>query len=121
MLVPGRPPSDSGPVSGWSFTVQPPTGSGLPGRVEAHGELDVAAVPELREAIAEAARTSRSHGPVVLDLSHVTFLDAAVLGALVAERQALHAAGGALTLSGVTPRAARLIRLAGLRETLGLD
>jgi anti-anti-sigma factor len=56
----------------------------------------------------------------VLDLSDVTFLDAAVLGALDAERQGLHAAGGRLTLTGVTPSVARLIRLTGLDETLGL-
>jgi anti-anti-sigma factor len=89
--------------------------------VEARGELDVAALPELRGAIARAAGGGSRPAQVVLDLSEVTFLDAAVLGALVAERRALQAAGGTLRLAGVSPKLRRLIGLTGLREMLGLD
>jgi anti-sigma B factor antagonist len=120
MLLPGRPPPNSGSASGWSFTVQPRGRSG-PSRVKARGELDVAALPELRGALARAAGGASRPAQVVLDLSDVTFLDAAVLGALVAERRVLQAAGGSLRLTGVSPKLQRLIGLTGLRETLGLD
>ncbi len=56
----------------------------------------------------------------MIDLSQVTFLDAAMLGALVTERQALRAAGGDLLLTGVSRWVMRIIEICGLRETLGI-
>ena len=49
--------------------------------VRAAGELDVAAVPQLRDAV-HAAR--RQAGHVVLDLREVSFLDSFALQALIA-------------------------------------
>ena len=80
----------------------------------------MAAVPQLRQAITRAARTSRPPGQVMLDLSAVTFLDAAMLGALVTNRRALLDAGGDLQLTGVSAWTMRIIEICGLRTTLGL-
>jgi anti-anti-sigma factor len=48
--------------------------------VEVAGELDVATVPELEEALADA------EGPVTVDLSATTFADPAALRVLLAAR-----------------------------------
>jgi anti-sigma B factor antagonist len=53
--------------------------------VVARGELDVAAVPELRRLLGASVRTSR----ILLDLSEVTFIDSLSLAAIVAAKRRL--------------------------------
>ncbi len=88
--------------------------------VRASGEFDMAAVSDVHRVIGHAAGRSGRPPRVVLDLSGVTFLDAAMLGALVTERRTLQGVGGDLTLSGVTKWSMRIMEICGLRETLGL-
>ena len=53
--------------------------------IVAQGELDVAAVPDLRRLLAASARTSR----ILLDMSAVTFIDSLSLAAIVAAKRRL--------------------------------
>jgi anti-sigma B factor antagonist len=78
------------------------------------GELDAATVPLMVDSIGLLLHDAT----VVLDLSQVTFLDAAGLGAIVGLRNALIANGGALVLSAVHPRHARLFLIGGLAAIL---
>jgi anti-sigma B factor antagonist len=116
--VPARQREDSGTPPGWSLQVVANTdGEAL---VTASGEFDVAAVPDVHRTIRQAASTVQPPALVIIDLSDVTFLDAAMLGALVTERTALRDAGTDLVVVGVTPWAMRIIDICGLRATLGL-
>ena len=53
--------------------------------VTAHGELDIAAVPELRQRLEEAVGTGVPG--LLLDLCDVTFIDSVSLAAVVAARR----------------------------------
>ncbi len=73
------------------------------------GELDLAAVPELREQLTEAARGA-DRG-VVLDMAEVTFVDSSALRELLRAHSGLRDAGRELVLAGVGPAVARLFEL----------
>ena len=83
------------------------------------GELDLATVGGLQDAVAEVLSAG---GPaeLVLDLAGVTFLDSSGLGALLRVRADVQAAGGRLSVSAVARGPARVIAIAGLSATLGL-
>lgn len=87
--------------------------------IYASGEFDFAAVSDVRRSINDARRSPAALA-LRFDLTGVTFIDAAMLGALVTERQAVRAAGRDLVVTGVTPWTLRVIELCGLRDTLGL-
>lgn len=77
--------------------------------------LDVSVRTPMRQALAAAAE----RGPeVVVDLSHVEFVDSAALGVLAAQHRELSARGGTLVLAAPRPRVRRLIRATGLRWLL---
>lgn len=77
------------------------------------GELDLHSAGELRGALRSLA--DAGHTRVVVDFSGVRFCDAAGLGALVAGNNRLRErGGGALSLIGVRPPQARLLRITGL-------
>jgi anti-anti-sigma factor len=84
------------------------------------GELDLATVAVLQDAVADELRAGQP-GEIVLDLSGLTFLDSSGLGALLQIRSDTMAAGGALTMAAVAPGAARVIEIAGLSATFGLS
>ena len=111
-----RPEQGNSP--GWSLQSVPAPDRGVV--VLASGEFDIAAVPDLLRAIAAAGKAQPKRARVVLDVSRVTFLDAAMLNALVGERRRLQSAGGDLAVVGVTKWSMRIIEICGLRATLGL-
>jgi anti-anti-sigma factor len=76
------------------------------------GEHDVSTLPQLREVL---AAVSADNWPlVVIDLSQATFIDAAVLGALLGAGQAVTGRGGQFgLLPGTAPAVLRLLDLAG--------
>ena len=76
------------------------------------GELDWAASPWLAEALAETTGTWRQR--LVLDLSHLDFLDAAGLGAIVRVRNTMSSHAGELTLRAPSPFAAKVLAITGL-------
>ncbi|MFF2548830.1 STAS domain-containing protein [Kitasatospora sp. NPDC058063] len=87
--------------------------SNQPFIVRAHGEIDLDAAPSLRRALATALE---SHQEVVLDLSEVTFMDCAGLGALVRARNQADRCGARLVLRGADRRVVRLLKLTGLHR-----
>jgi anti-sigma B factor antagonist len=72
------------------------------------GRIDAAAAIAFKDAM----RAAVADGParVVLDLSHVTFVDSSGLGAIVAAMKHLEA-GRRLDLAGLTPDVAKVFRL----------
>jgi anti-anti-sigma factor len=82
------------------------------------GELDLAAVPELREQLTEAGRVAAR--AVVLDMVEVTFVDSSALRELLRAHSALRDAGRDLVLAGVGPPVARLFELTRTTGILSL-
>ncbi len=76
------------------------------------GEHDAADAPDLSAVLASAADLSR--GEVVVDLSRVTFMSAATIGAIVGSRNGLRLAGRSLTLRAPSRCAARLLDLCAI-------
>ena len=74
------------------------------------GELDLANVPALREALRSAVE--RSPKRLVVDLTDVTFVDSTVLGALVEARSKLGGDAFALAAPGLEVR--RALEISGL-------
>jgi anti-sigma B factor antagonist len=79
------------------------------------GELDIAAVPQLRNALGAAAG-GRTH--VMLDLGEVTFMDAAALGVIAATAGRIRQAGGKLTILRPAPNVELVLRLTDLHKVL---
>lgn len=77
------------------------------------GELDLAAVPELRTRLAAAHRDGAR---IVLDLRGVTFLDSAALSVVLAADRRLAASGGSLRLEHASPAVRRVLRICGLAD-----
>ncbi|MFI8461996.1 STAS domain-containing protein [Kitasatospora sp. NPDC085464] len=86
--------------------------------VRAGGEIDLDTAPTLRRALAAALA---SHREVVLDLSEVTFMDCAGLGALVQACDQADRRGRRLILRGAGRCVVRLLELTGLRRRLVLE
>jgi anti-anti-sigma factor len=81
-----------------------------------HGELDVATAPWLA-ALLKRLRERRH--PVVLDLSEVAFMDSSGLNVLLDAHAAGRRDGWSFSIRRVSPRVARVARLAGAEEILG--
>jgi anti-sigma B factor antagonist len=78
------------------------------------GELDIAAVPVIREAFTDAI--GRTKAGVIADLARVSFIDSSGFGALAdAASTARHLPGG-LAFTGIPGHMTRLLRRAGLSE-----
>jgi len=79
-----------------------------------HGELDVVNAASLRDALVEIAGST-----VAVDLSDLTFIDAAGLGALASARREIEESGNKLELLGARPSVRRTFTVAGLAHLLG--
>jgi anti-sigma B factor antagonist len=86
---------------------------------KARGEMDLATAEVLAAVLHSQLDCGRRF--VRLDLSELTFLDCAGLGALVDVRNNFLAARGTLTLTGVGAHVARLLRITHLDEALFID
>jgi anti-anti-sigma factor len=80
-----------------------------------HGELDVATAPRLA-ALLQRLREHRR--PVVLDLSEVAFMDSSGLKVLREAHAAGRRDGWSFSIRRVSPRVAKVARLAGAEELL---
>lgn len=78
------------------------------------GEIDLRTADTLRARLVEL----HASGPrrLVADFSAVPFCDAAGLGALIAARNQIAAAGGEIVLAGVRPAQLRLLHITGLQR-----
>jgi anti-sigma B factor antagonist len=77
-----------------------------------HGELDLAAAPQLRASV-DAVAAGRA---LVIDFSEATFIDSAVLKELLRARAELSARDVQLVLAGVPPPVRRLLDLTRTSE-----
>ena len=77
------------------------------------GELDLAAVPELRMRLADAHRAGAR---LVLDLRDVTFLDSSALSVVLNADRRLAVTGGSLRLAHVSAEVRRVLRICGLAD-----
>jgi anti-sigma B factor antagonist len=80
------------------------------------GQLDIASLPQLREALRDVHLAAASD--VVVDFAEVSFCDAAPLGVLAVTASRLADRGFRLQLLNVRPRQAKVIRLCGLANLL---
>jgi anti-sigma B factor antagonist len=78
--------------------------------VRARGQLDAYSAPALRRVLGEI-HEGRSDITIVLDLSQLTFVDAAGIGALLGAKRAIVAGGGRLILESPSPAIARVFHI----------
>lgn len=82
------------------------------------GDLDISSAPSLREPLETALRDT---GPlVVIDLSGVTFCDAAGLTLLTGARRITEPEGVTLVLAAPRPHMVRLLRVSGLSRVFAV-
>jgi len=82
------------------------------------GELDLRTVPKLRMRLAEALE--RGTGPVIIDLTDVTFIDSTGLSALLNALRRLTRAGRGMVLTLHEGPVLRLLRMTRLDSTFAL-
>ncbi len=83
-------------------------------RIAVSGEVDVATAPLLRDRLYDAV--DRSHGPVIVDLLAVTFIDSTALGVLIGARERSQARGSDLRLVLKEARLIKIFEITGLTE-----
>jgi anti-anti-sigma factor len=83
------------------------------------GDADLSTVPLLSDALAQAADLGTPH--VVVDVAAARFWDSSALRALAAAGAELAEAGRACRIVGAGAATRRLIRAAGLADSLALD
>lgn len=81
------------------------------------GELDLATTGELEARLSE---DDVAAGDVVMDLSHLSFIDASGLRALVGAYRAALGRGHSLKVARTSPPLERMLSLTGSRRLLGL-
>ncbi|MEU8801075.1 STAS domain-containing protein [Spirillospora sp. NPDC048819] len=95
------------------FSIKNNDGGGPP-RAIVSGELDIASAAAFG---GELAVLINERGPdVVIDVSALTFCDARGLAAFVAADKLARRHGGAVTLTGVRPQMAKILRISGLHR-----
>ena len=81
--------------------------------VRLHGELDLAYAAPVRAALVAVAEAE-----VVVDLRHLTFIDASGLSALLGARREMAEQGRLLVLVGATAQVRRVFEMTGLGQLL---
>lgn len=88
--------------------------------VRLDGELDVSTAPKLHEVLADAVSQEAS-GPVILDLSALSFVDSTGLSVLVSTNNRLKDSGRILILQSAQPIVRRLLEVTGLTEVFPME
>ena len=88
-------------------------------QVDVVGDLDLAAVPRVRERLHAALADKPAR--LVVDLAQCGFVDASALAMLLDVHRRTSRYGGVLTLRGCSPRVLRLLSLTGLRRVFDLE
>lgn len=84
------------------------------------GELDVSTAPQLHEVLLDAVSQQPS-GPIILDLSALTFVDSTGLSLLVSTHKRMNGVGRALVLRGAQPTVRRLLEVTGLTDVFRME
>ncbi|MGW9032728.1 STAS domain-containing protein, partial [Streptomyces sp. NPDC055722] len=82
------------------------------------GEVDLALVPAVREAVDALIAERRAR--IVLDMTQVSFMDSSALGVLVYAMRRADALGGTLRLAGPREQVRRMLELTGLDTVVGI-
>jgi anti-sigma B factor antagonist len=82
------------------------------------GELDLVSAPRLRNAI--SSLRGEESDELILDLTHLSYIDSVGIGLLVASRRRLDAEGRTFSIRNPAPQVLRLLEITGLVEYLGL-
>lgn len=82
------------------------------------GELDMDSAPRFRDGTDEAVAASRA-GLLVLNLSKVTFLDSAGVGAILGRYRVMAGLGGRVAVVTGSARLTRLLEMAGVPQVMG--
>jgi anti-sigma B factor antagonist len=85
--------------------------------LELSGELDAASAPAVRERLAEVA--TRGVGPLVIDLSHLDFIDSTGLSVLLNAKRRLTRRGRGFALVCPPGHVHRILEVTQLLDTLG--
>lgn len=86
----------------------------------AHGEIDVATSPELRDAL--TSLISRGASRIVVDLRETSFIDSAGLGVLVGALKRLREErDGKIVLRGMQDNVQRVFDITGLASVFSVD
>lgn len=88
-------------------------------RLAPHGEIDMATVGQLRDAVIAALARSRPSA-IVLDFRHVSFVDSTGIGELVRCQRAAEVSGSTLTLENLAPFPRRQLWATGLLGLFGV-
>jgi anti-anti-sigma factor len=81
--------------------------------VSVAGDIDICVERQLREFLVQAALR---HGPLLLDMSEVSFMDCTGLGAVLRARWEAESRGGSIRLTGASSAVRRIIELVGTDE-----
>jgi anti-anti-sigma factor len=84
------------------------------------GEIDIAAGPDIRAAVADAILDKPSPARLVVDLTDTTFLGSTGLGALVLGHHAARFVGAVLEVASGPPNVMRVIERSGLERFLNV-
>ena len=82
-----------------------------------NGEIDHCCAERLRKEI-ETHLRDRSVQKLLLDFSHVTFMDSSGIGMLIGRYKTMAERGGSVSARGMQPSVSRLFRMAGLHRII---
>ena len=86
--------------------------------VEAEGEVDLYAAPELKRIVWGAIDAGHTH--VIVDLTHATFMDSTALGALIGAVKRLRVRDGTLVVASSQPSILRILEITGLDQVVAV-
>lgn len=65
--------------------------------------------------------SGKNQNRVVVDMSHVTYLDSSAIGVLIACSTMVKKAGGQLRLAGLTERVQQILQMTGIDTVIAID
>jgi len=96
---------------GYSAMSETPVETGTRRIVHLEGDIDLEHSPDIRHVLLNAVADS---GMVLVDLSHVTYIDSSGIACLIEALHEAHKTGGELALVSVSAQAMRVLELARL-------
>lgn len=86
--------------------------------VVVEGEVDVYTAPQLREKLLPLCDGKNR---IIIDLTHVDYIDSTGLGVLIGAYKAQRATTGKFVISGMNARLSRLFKITGLNEIIEIE